>query len=148
MQVTMERQDGTLTLDALRAAAHPEYPPAQPPCAWAPPNWAETIRLTDNPNSEDPTNPFWYYPSEAVVKSGTTVVWVDQSAVPHSVTAEEVGGVRPFDSHPSCDAINAAACMKMNDVFVWKAIPTAQPLVINYFCRVRPSMRGTIVVVP
>ncbi len=68
-----------------------------------------------------------YDPREAVVGVGTTVVWTNEGAIPHTVTSEW------FDS----------GVMAAGDVF---SFTFSDPGVYAYLCTLHPGMEGTVIV--
>lgn len=98
VQVAIERQPSTLTVDEVRAAATPSAPPAQPECHWWPPDYTRQVSMADagadvDSNRIGPT----FVPWDSVVKRWqitaadppvpTQMVWKNDSDTVHSVTA-------------------------------------------------------------
>ena len=71
---------------------------------------------------------FTFGPQELKVKSGTTVIWVNEDDIPHTVVSPNNFRSKPLDS---------------NDTF---SFTFTTPGTYKYFCSLHPHMTGTIVV--
>jgi plastocyanin len=74
---------------------------------------------------------FAFEPAEARVAVGTTIVWINQDLVPHTVTLR--------------NGIADSGLMRPGQAF---SHTFTSPGVFEYYCRVHPSMVGTVVVTP
>lgn len=68
-------------------------------------------------------------PSELRIASGTTVIWTNKEAIPHTVTSSE--GTLASDT------------LQQNDTFRHTFDATGS---VDYFCAIHPNMKGTITV--
>ena len=71
---------------------------------------------------------FTFGPQELKVKSGTTVVWVNEDDIPHTIVSPNNFRSKPLDS---------------DDKF---SFTFTTPGTYKYFCSLHPHMTGTIVV--
>ena len=71
---------------------------------------------------------FTFGPQDLKVKSGTTVIWVNEDDIPHTVVSLNNFRSKPLDS---------------NDTF---SFTFTTPGTYKYFCSLHPHMTGTIVV--
>jgi plastocyanin len=72
---------------------------------------------------------FAFEPAEARVAAGTTIVWTNQDLVPHTVTLR--------------NGMADSGLMRPGQAF---SHTFASPGVFEYYCRVHPSMVGSVVV--
>lgn len=77
---------------------------------------------------------FAFAPEELTVEVGTTVVWTNEDAVPHTVTAGS-----PGDEADTFDSGNMAEGETFSYTF-------DEPGTFAYFCTIHPSMTATVVV--
>jgi plastocyanin len=77
-----------------------------------------------------------FEPPQVNVPVGETVVWTNNDAARHSVTADDGS----FDSHPSCGSVGGA-CMLKGETF---QVTFSKPGAVAYYCRVHggPAGRG------
>jgi len=95
--------------------ANPNAPGAQSP----PDTSGDTVKI-DN---------FTFNPPRLLVKLGTTVVWINQDDIPHTVA--------------STTKLFRSKALDTEDHF---SFTFSTPGVYEYFCSLHPHMRGTIVV--
>lgn len=74
-----------------------------------------------------------FEPAEITVDAGTTVVWQNESALPHTVTAGERG------SPPGMFEADVAAGDSFSFTF-------DEPGTYPYYCEIHPGMSGTVIV--
>jgi plastocyanin len=86
----------------------------------APARAADTTVTIDN---------FTFSPGRLTVKAGTTVTWVNQDDIPHTVTSD----TKAFKSN----------ALDTDDKFTFTF---ATPGIHEYFCSLHPHMTGTVVV--
>jgi plastocyanin len=86
----------------------------------APARAADTTVTIDN---------FTFSPGRLTVKAGTTVTWVNQDDIPHTVTSD----TKAFKSK----------ALDTDDKFTFTF---ATPGIYEYFCSLHPHMTGTVVV--
>lgn len=82
----------------------------------------------------------FFLPETVTVQAGSTVTWVHEGDLPHTVTANDDS----FDSHPACTAAFPGACMERGDTYQ-RAFPETGEFA--YFCRLHAGMDGTVRVV-
>ena len=77
-----------------------------------------------------------YEPAQLSVPAGETVVWTNNDASGHSVTADDGS----FDSHPNCGGLGGV-CMNRGEMF---RMTFPAPGSFPYYCRVHggPGGRG------
>lgn len=85
-----------------------------------------------------------YAPKDAVIAAGGTVVWTNNDAVGHSVTADDDS----FDSNAMCGS--GGTCMESADTFM---MTFSTPGKISYYCRIHGAkggagMAGSVTVLP
>lgn len=84
-----------------------------------------------------------YVPRDVVVSVGETVVWTNQDAAGHSVTADDAS----FDSNPTCGTLGGS-CMGRGESF---SHTFSSPGTVSYHCRAHGApggrgMAGTVTV--
>lgn len=102
----------------------------------APAAMGETMPADAMGNATVMINTFTFQPSRLEIPVGTTVVWQNQDAVDHTVTAGT-----PEDK----DDRFASPLFNQGEEFTFTFTEAGE---FSYFCQRHPSMRGTIVVVP
>jgi plastocyanin len=75
---------------------------------------------------------FAFSPSTLMVKTGTTVTWVNLDAAPHKI-ASDSGSPVAFSS----DSLSTGASYRFT---------FSQPGTFTYHCSIHPSMKGTVIV--
>lgn len=83
----------------------------------------------------DVANSAFYIPLHLEVKVGTTVVWVNDDAVPHTIQSQ--------DEHGKVVGLFNSAPLKTGDRFAHKF---TEPGVYNYFCTLHPWRVGVVTV--
>jgi len=115
---------------APATVAHTTTPVATPtlaPATQAPVSGSTQMLMTMN----DSNGSFGFHPSMLTIRVGTTVIWENESSVPHTVTSDDG---QTFDSG------NIAVGGTFR--FTFKNAGT-----FSYHCNIHPYMRATIVVV-
>lgn len=109
----------------MRAPYAGGYAPAQPaPAAAAPAPAGEAAE-----NAEVAISGMRFGGGTVTIKAGGTVTWVNREAVPHTVTAND----------GSFGSENLGANASYSRTF-------EEPGTYNYYCKIHPTMRGTVVV--
>jgi plastocyanin len=122
----------SLALAAGAAPAASPHPPAPTPAA--PTAAPLSAPIPDAQRAQVAIRNFAFQPAELEVEVGTTVEWVNEDPVPHTVTSGTPGSpTGVFDS----------GALNQGDSF---SFTFRQPGTYEYFCRLHPSMRGRILV--
>ena len=113
-----------LALASFSAGCTSSQGSAQPAGATPAPATANTITIKD----------FTFSPATLTVKTGTTVTWVNEDSMSHTVVSDDGSGF-PFTSA----RLSTGASFQQT---------FTQAGTYPYYCSIHPSMKGTIVVAP
>jgi len=132
-------RDPRIAMWAISLALAAGAAPAASPIPAAPTRAASTAAplsapIPDAQRAQVAIRNFAFQPAELEVEVGTTVEWVNEDPVPHTVTSGTPGSpTGVFDS----------GALNQGDSF---SFTFRQPGTYEYFCRLHPSMRGRILV--
>jgi plastocyanin len=127
-------RDPRIAMWAISLALAAGAAPAASPIPAAPTAAHLSAPIPDAQRAQVAIRNFAFQPAELEVEVGTTVEWVNEDPVPHTVTSGTPGSpTGVFDS----------GALNQGDSF---SFTFRQPGTYEYFCRLHPSMRGRILV--